>query len=141
MEVYENFMNTAKLVWEEFTGSGNQPNKNPVVKVPERAKSNVVLRQKRKRPSSAFPQNRIQKFSTWLPIYYIDRVIIQDKPVVKEEPLPPRPKEDLIIKKDKLVYQPAIINLMPSKMPKGKKSSCIIRSNSNIKSSYHNRVF
>lgn len=64
MEVYENFMNTAKLVWEEFTGSGNQPNKNPVVKVPERAKSNVVLRQKRNRPSSAFPQNRIQKFST-----------------------------------------------------------------------------
>lgn len=25
IEVYENFMNTAKLVWEEFTGSSNQP--------------------------------------------------------------------------------------------------------------------
>jgi hypothetical protein len=25
--IYENYMNTAKLVWEEFTGSSNQPAK------------------------------------------------------------------------------------------------------------------
>lgn len=28
MELYENFMNTAKIIWEEFTGSNNKPVKS-----------------------------------------------------------------------------------------------------------------
>lgn len=32
MEVYENFMKTAKLIWEEFTGSSNQASKVQVIK-------------------------------------------------------------------------------------------------------------
>ena len=32
MEDYKTYMTTAKIIWEEFTGSSNQPPKVPVIK-------------------------------------------------------------------------------------------------------------
>jgi hypothetical protein len=71
MEIYEKFMNTAKVVWEEFTGSGAQPKQ-----VQKKDSNNSMIQQKivknkqigvnldekdsikpkRKRPSSAIPK-------------------------------------------------------------------------------------
>lgn len=47
MEIYENFMNTAKFIWEEFTGS-NQNTKNGGSK---RDKGNVSAAQPPKPPT------------------------------------------------------------------------------------------
>jgi len=42
MEVYENYMSTAKLVWEEFTGSSNQPKKEEKPEKKEKPKPSAI---------------------------------------------------------------------------------------------------
>ncbi|CAI2383004.1 unnamed protein product [Moneuplotes crassus] len=114
MEIYENFMSTAKLIWEEFTGSSNKVNKiekkkptkfetnevkPPKVVVMQKVNNKTVLKPKRRRPASAYARRKDSQ---------------QLVKSMKETHNYSRAQDDTeIIKKERITYQPSIVNLMP----------------------------
>ncbi|CAI2370392.1 unnamed protein product [Moneuplotes crassus] len=115
MEVYENFMSTAKIIWEEFTGSSNKPNKSekkrkdrldssiinpPKVAIMQKVDNKTILKPKRRRPASAYSRQKENRFTK----------------SIKETQIYTRTDDDTVmIKKEKITYQPSIVNLMPIK--------------------------